>query len=122
MQFFICSHCKNIIHFFNNSGVPIVCCGEKMTEVIPNTSDGAFEKHVPVVEKNGNEVVVTVGSIPHPMTPEHHIAWIIVETNKGFHKKDLDHTGEPKATFALTPDEEVVSVYEYCNIHGLWKA
>ncbi len=122
MQFFVCSHCKNIINFFENKGVPVMCCGEKMTELVPNSTDAANEKHVPVVEKDGSKVTVTVGSVLHPMTEEHHISWIVVETNKGFHKINLDHTGEPKTEVLLTADENVVTVYEYCNLHGLWKA
>lgn len=122
MEFFVCSHCGNIIYFVKNAGVPVQCCGQKMTKLEPNTTDAATEKHVPVVVKDGNKVEVVVGSTLHPMTEEHHIAWIILETNRGFQKVDLSHTGEPKAEFCLLGDEEVVAVYEYCNLHGLWKA
>ena len=73
MRFFICEHCKNIITFVEDSGVPVMCCGQKMTELVANTTDAAQEKHVPVVEKDGDKLIVSVGSVEHPMTEEHHI-------------------------------------------------
>ena len=121
MKFFICEHCGNIITFVENKGVPVMCCGQKMTELTANTTDAAQEKHVPVVEKTADKVVVTVGSVDHPMTEEHHIAWIALETNQGMQRKELPHTGEPKAVFALAEGEKAVAAYEYCNLHGLWK-
>ena len=101
MRFFICEHCKNIITFVEDSGVPVMCCGQKMTELVANTTDAAQEKHVPVVEKDGDKLIVSVGSVEHPMTEEHHIAWIAVETKNGSQIKYLDHTGAPKVEFAL---------------------
>ena len=85
VKFYICNHCKNIITKMNDSGVPVVCCGEKMTELIPGTSDGAHEKHVPAFEVNGNKVSVKVGSVEHPMMEKHYIQWILIETNFGTH-------------------------------------
>ena len=102
MKFYICKHCGNIIAFAEDKGVPVVCCGEKMSELVPGSVDAAQEKHVPVIEVNGNLVTVTVGSVEHPMLEE------------------VD--GKPEATFALTDGDEVVAAYEYCNLHGLWKA
>ncbi len=121
MKFYVCKHCGNIITYVEHSGVPVICCGEKMQEIVAGSVDAAVEKHVPVVETEGNIVTVTVGSVIHPMTEEHHIAWIVVETTNGHQIKYLDKTGEPKAVFALADGEEVVAVYEYCNLHGLWK-
>lgn len=121
MRFFICEHCKNIITFVEDSGVPVMCCGQKMTELVANTTDAAQEKHVPVVEKDGDKLIVSVGSVEHPMTEEHHIAWIAVETKNGSQIKYLDHTEAPKVEFALG-GEDVEAVYAYCNLHGLWKA
>ena len=72
MKFYVCSHCGNIIAFVKSSGVPVVCCGEKMQELEPNTTDAAVEKHVPVVQVDGQKVTVTVGSTEHPMLPEHY--------------------------------------------------
>ena len=76
MKFYICKHCGNIIAYVRSSGVPVVCCGEPMQEIIPGTTDGALEKHVPVIEVEGNKVTVRVGAVEHPMLPEHYIEWI----------------------------------------------
>ena len=122
MKFYQCAHCKNIIVYAYDKGVPVSCCGEKMKELVPGTVDAAKEKHIPVAEVNGNLVKVSVGSVLHPMSAEHHIAFVVLETNKGFHKIDLDVTGAPEAAFALADGEKAVAVYEYCNLHGLWKA
>lgn len=121
-RFFICKHCGNIITFMEDSGVPVVCCGENMKELNANTADGATEKHVPVIETEGNKVIVTVGSVAHPMLPEHHIAWIYLHTNLGGQFKYLEVDAEPKAAFALSEGESLIAAYEYCNLHGLWKA
>ena len=114
-------HCGNIIEMVEDKGVPVMCCGQKMTELTPNTTDAALEKHVPEVEVDGNTVKVTVGSTLHPMTEEHYIAFIYLETDKGVQKKYLDHTGETVAVFALAEGEKPVAAYEYCNLHGFWK-
>ena len=120
MKFYQCDHCKNIIVYAYNQGVPVVCCGEKMKELIPCVVDAAKEKHVPAVSVEGNLVKVSVGSVEHPMTEVHHIAFIVLETNRGFQKVDLANDGKPEAVFALAEGETVVAVYEYCNLHGLW--
>ena len=122
MEFYICEHCGNIIGMVKDSGVPVMCCGQKMTKMVPGTSDGAFEKHVPVYTVKDNTVSVTVGSEEHPMLDAHYIEWIAVETAKGAQRKKLKPGEAPKAEFALTPDDSVVAVYEYCNLHGLWKS
>ena len=115
-----CMHCGNVVEFLEDKGVPVVCCGEPMKVLSPNTTDAATEKHVPVVEVEGNKVTVKVGSVPHPMTEEHYIGFIILETSFGLHKKYLDHTGVAEATFVIGDDEKVVAAYEYCNLHGFW--
>lgn len=120
MKFYRCSHCGNIIAFLENKGVPVVCCGQKMDEIIPGSVDAAAEKHVPVLKIDGDTVTVCVGDVAHPMTEPHHIAWIVLETEHGFQKKDLDPTGEPCAVFKLA-DDKAVAAYAYCNLHGLWK-
>lgn len=122
LKFFKCSHCGNIVEMIEESGVPVVCCGDKMGLMEPNTTDAATEKHVPVIEVEGREVVVKVGSVEHPMVPEHHISWIVLETNFGAQRKYLDHEGKPEARFSLLEGEEVIAAYEYCNLHGFWKA
>lgn len=122
MKFFICEHCGNIIEYIKETGVPVMCCGQKMTELIPGTSDGAHEKHVPVVVTEGDKVLVTVGAVEHPMVEAHYIQWIAIETTKGSQCRKLDYTDKPIAEFKLADGEELVAVYEYCNLHGLWKA
>ena len=120
MKFYRCAHCGNIIAFLENKGVPVLCCGQKMDEIIPGSVDAAAEKHVPVLKMDGDTVTVCVGDVAHPMTEPHHIAWIVLETEHGFQKKDLDPTGEPCAVFSLANDK-AVAAYAYCNLHGLWK-
>ncbi len=121
-KFFICSHCGNIIAFVKDKGVPVMCCGQKMTEIIPGTTDAAVEKHVPVISQEGNIVTVTVGAVTHPMLPEHYIEWISLETDLGNQRKVLKPNTEPKAQFALLDGEKVITAYAYCNLHSLWKA
>ncbi|MBR1477209.1 MAG: desulfoferrodoxin [Lachnospiraceae bacterium] len=122
MKFLKCNHCGNVVTYLVDKGVPLVCCGEKMTELVPNTTDAAGEKHVPVVKKEGNIVTVTVGSVEHPMLDEHYIMFIVLETKKGYQKADLKPQDKPVASFVLAEDDEVVAAYEYCNLHGLWKS
>ena len=118
MLFYRCNGCGNFVTFLGEkSACTPKCCGETMEEVVPNTTDAAQEKHVPVVKVVGNTVTVTVGSTLHPMLENHHIAWIILETKQG-----LVVGGAPEATFALADGDEAVAAYEYCNLHGLWKA
>ena len=122
MRFFTCEHCGNIIEYIKDVGVPVMCCGQEMTELIPGTSDGAKEKHVPVVTVDGDKVIVEVGAVEHPMVEEHYIQWIAIETTKGCQRRNLDYMDKPRAEFKLTDGETFVSAYEYCNLHGLWKA
>ena len=122
LKFFKCEHCGNIIDMVEDKGVPVVCCGQRMTELVAGTSDGAREKHVPVYEVNGNTVHVKVGEVAHPMIPEHYIEWIALQTKNGVQRKELKPGEKPEANFALCDGDEVVAVYAYCNLHGLWKA
>lgn len=122
MKFYICEHCGNIVEMVKDAGVPVMCCGQKMTELIPGTSDGALEKHVPAVTVDGNTVHVTVGETEHPMLDAHYIEWIALETSNGVQRKALKPQQAPKADFTLTADESVTAIYAYCNLHGLWKA
>ena len=121
MKFYICKNCGNIVAMVKESGAPIMCCGQKMSEIVPGTTDAAVEKHVPVVEVKDGFVCVTVGSVAHPMHPEHYIEWIAVCTDKGNQRKKLNPGDEPKACFAICEDEKVEAVYAYCNLHSLWK-
>lgn len=122
MKFYRCEHCGNIIAMVKNKGVPVMCCGQKMTEIVPGTTDAAVEKHVPVCELDGNILTVTVGEVEHPMLEEHYIEWIAVQTSSGNQRKILKPGDAPKATFALVDGDEVLAVYAYCNLHSLWKA
>ena len=123
LKFYKCDQCGNILLFEKHVGCPAKCCGELMRELIPGTTDGALEKHVPVYEVEGNKVTVNVGSVAHPMTEAHLIEFIYVTTKQGIvMKKSLTADDEPMAVFALNEGDEVEAVYEYCNLHGLWKA
>ncbi len=122
MKFYVCKHCGNFVGMVKESGVPMVCCGEPMKELVPGETDGAREKHVPVFTVEGNKVMVTVGAVEHPMQDVHYIEWIAIETKKGAQRKKLNPGEAPKAEFMLTEDDSLVAVYEYCNLHGLFKA
>ena len=122
MKFVKCSVCGKIVAMVKETPVPTMCCGKPMQEIVPGTSDGAVEKHVPNFTVDGDRVYVTVGSQAHPMQPEHYIEWIAVQTKSGNQRKALTPGFEPKAVFALEDGDEVVSVYAYCNLHSLWKA
>ena len=121
-MFYICKHCGNIIAKVRDSGVPVVCCGQPMTRIVPGTSDGAYEKHVPVYTVEGNIVTVTVGAVEHPMVDVHYIEWISLQTSSGNQRKVLKPGDAPKACFAICEGDEVQAVYAYCNLHSLWKA
>ena len=120
IQFYFCKHCGNVIAMIKDKGVPIKCCGENMQEIIPGTSNGAQEKHVPVVTVNGNTVKVDVGSVRHPMEEAHSIKWVSIVTNQGVQRKCLQSSTEPVVEFALCADEKLIETYAYCNLHGLW--
>ncbi len=120
-KFFICEHCGNLVGMIFASGAPLVCCGHPMKELVANTVEASAEKHLPVAEQKGNIVNVKVGSVAHPMLEEHHIAWIYLETVNGAQRKVLKVGSAPEASFALTDDDKAIAVYEYCNLHGLWK-
>ena len=119
-KFSKCGHCGNIISMIKDVGPKVSCCGQMMTELVPNTVDAAVEKHVPEMKRDGNKLTVNVGSVPHPMTEEHHIAWIIAAQESKTQRVELDVTATPTAEFNL--DDGAVTVYAYCNLHGLWKA
>ena len=122
MKFYQCAHCGKIIAVVKESGVPVMCCGQKMQEIVPGTTDAAVEKHVPVYEVNGNIVTVRIGSVAHPMLEEHYIEWVSLQTKGGNQRKALKPGDEPKVCFAICDGDEVEAVYAYCNLHSLWKA
>ena len=120
-KFYVCEHCGNIVGMVHDAGVPMMCCGQKMTKLEPGVVEASHEKHIPVVTREGDTVKVTVGSVAHPMAEEHHIAWVYLQTCRGGQRKCLKVGSDPVVTFALC-DETPVAVYAYCNLHGLWKA
>lgn len=121
-KFYVCREEGTIIGVIAGGQGEISCCGKPMQEMTPNTTDAAQEKHVPVIRVEGQKVTVTVGSTPHPMTVEHLIEWIYLETKQGGQRKVLAAGDAPQAVFALTEDDAPVAAYAYCNLHGLWKA
>lgn len=119
-KFYRCSVCGNIVGLIENGGGTLVCCGQEMGQLGPNSVDAAQEKHVPVAKRQNGILAVEVGSMPHPMTKEHHIAWIAVAQGDTTHRVTLDETGRPSAEFCV--GEGPLFVYAYCNLHGLWVA
>ena len=120
-KFYICEHCGNLVGMVNDAGVPLVCCGQKMKQLVPGTVEASREKHIPVASVKDGVVEVSVGSVQHPMTEEHSIEWVYLQTCRGGQRKCLRPGDAPVVRFAVM-DETPVAVYAYCNLHGLWKA
>ena len=121
LKIYRCRHCGNIIVHLKSSGVSVFCCGEKMERLVPNTVEAASEKHIPEVSRLGNLVKVSVGSVLHPMQPEHYIEWIACYGRDGLQIKGLQPGDAPIAEFELSEDANLVEVFAFCNLHGLWK-
>ena len=128
-KFFKCKHCGNMAGLVQDKGVPLVCCGEKMAELVANTVEASLEKHLPAISGESgacscgcdcNCLSVQVGSVLHPMEDAHHIAFVYVETEKGGQRKALKVGEEPKLDFCIVNDKPI-AVYAYCNLHGIWK-
>ena len=122
MNIFKCEKCGSMVIKINDVGCSPGCCGDPMKALVPGTSDGAHEKHVPVVEVSGNKVIVKVGEVEHPMMDAHYIQYIWLETDKGYQQKSLTPSDKPCAEFVLADGEKAIAAYESCNLHGLWKA
>ena len=122
MVFLRCRHCGQIVAVVKKTGVPMMCCGEKMEVIQPGTTDASLEKHVPVVTTEKGKVIVTVGSVEHPMIPEHYIEWISLQTKAGNQRKILHPGDRPVAEFAVFEGDEVIAAYAYCNLHSRWKS
>lgn len=120
-KFYRCAHCGNLVFVVNDGSVNPVCCGEPMKLLKAGESDGATEKHVPVIEVSGNQVKVKVGSAAHPMSEEHLIQWIALSAGGRTEIQKLTAADKPEAVFTLETAGDF-AVYEYCNLHGLWKA
>lgn len=121
-KFYRCEHCGNIIAYVKNSGVPVVCCGEAMKELVPGITDASAEKHVPVYTVDSHTVTVHIGAAAHPMTDAHFIEWVSLQTRLGNQRKELHPGDAPTVSFPLADNDAVKAVYAYCNLHGLWKA
>ena len=122
MKFYRCNICGQIVAMVKDTGVPLVCCGEDMEEIIPGSVDASREKHVPVIDMQDDLVIVSVGSDAHPMTAAHHIEWIALQTKYGNQRVCLMPDADPVACFRLCEGDEVIAAYASCNLHGLWKA
>lgn len=119
-KFFMCRHCGNLVGMVFNAGVSIICCGEPMEELTPNRAVVPSSKHLPEVTVNGNRVTVSIDNVDHPMSAEHFIEWIYVETERGGQRKNLFPGEEAQVVFTLEEDK-ALAVFAYCNKHGLWK-
>ncbi len=122
LKIYKCPKCGNMVEFIVKKACTPQCCGVAMEEVVANTTDAAQEKHVPVISCEGNLVTVRVGSVDHPMLPEHFIEWVVLVTKEGVFRKAMEPGSEPAVCFALTEGDAPVAAYAYCNLHGLWKA
>jgi superoxide reductase len=114
-----CEVCENIVEVVHAGVGELVCCGQPMKKMIENTVDAAREKHVPVVERTENGILVKVGSVAHPMEEKHYIEWIEVVADGRVMRESLKPGMAPEATFKCTGN--TFTVREYCNLHGLWK-
>ena len=121
-KFLRCNKCGNMVAVVKESGVPVMCCGEAMKEIIAGEIEASTEKHIPVYKVEGNKVYVTVGEVEHPMQEEHYIEWISIQTKFGNQRKVLEPGQKPEVCFSICDGDEVEVVYAYCNLHGLWKA
>ncbi len=116
-----CEACGNIIEVIHAGEGNFICCNKEMKHLVENTVDASKEKHVPVVEKNQSTIHVKVGSVAHPMEDKHFIEWIEVVGSSGeAYRQFLKPGQKPEAIFPIT--DKNVTVREYCNLHGLWKA
>ena len=122
LKFYICEHCGNLVVKVHDAGVPLICCGQKMKELIPGSVDASLEKHVPAVSVEGSVVKVEVGSVAHPMSEEHYIPWVCLQSSAGHQIKYLSPNDAPVVYFSLAEGERAEAVYAYCNLHGLWKS
>ncbi len=121
MLFYRCEKCGQIVAVVKKTGVPIMCCGQPMKQIIPGTTDASVEKHVPVWTVENGKVIVDIGFVAHPMVDAHYIEWVALKTKSGNQRKALHPGDEPKVCFPICEGDEVEEVFAYCNLHGLWK-
>ena len=123
LKFLRCRTCGRLVMALPGGKDSADCCGEGTAELLTaNTTDAAREKHVPVIEAQGSKVTVKIGSAPHPMVEAHYIQWIYLQTKNGGQFHFFAPGDAPEATFTLPEGDAPVAAYEYCNLHGLWKA
>jgi len=120
-KFYACDKCHVIVEEVCGDKSTFTCDGVELQPMIPNTSEGAREKHLPVTEQAGGQITVKVGSVFHPMSAEHSIEWVYLQTEKGCQRVCLRPDEEPVAVFALAPGDRPIAAYAYCNLHGFWK-
>lgn len=121
LKYYICEHCGNVVEMVKDSGVNPVCCGQKMTHLAPGTVEASHEKHIPVIRREGDRVDVYVGAVAHPMSAEHSIEWVSLVSAGGVRRVYLNPDDAPTVSFAAVEDGPI-TVYAYCNLHGLWRA
>jgi superoxide reductase len=119
-EVFVCEVCGNIIEVVHAGPGALVCCGQTMKLLVENTTDAAKEKHVPVIEKLGEGIKVSVGSIAHPMEDKHYIEWIEILDKDTVYRRYLVPGAKPEAEFPV--NAQPVRVREYCTLHGLWES
>lgn len=119
-KFFHCEICGNTVGLIDDGGASLVCCGKDMVEMTPNSVDASKEKHVPVIETEGNTVTVRIGSADHPMLEEHYIKWVYLLSEQGGQRKALRPGNAPCVQFALVEGDKPTAAYAFCNLHGLW--
>lgn len=117
-QIFKCEICGNIVEVLHAGVGQLVCCNRPMTIIKENTEDAALEKHVPIIERTGDGILVKVGSVAHPMEDGHYIEWIQLIADGKAYREFLSSNQEPQAFFKI--DADTVTAYAYCNLHGLW--
>lgn len=125
MKFYQCSICGNILEAIHDADVTPECCGVEMEVLTAGETDGATEKHVPVIQisdidNDKKHVQIKVGEVQHPMSKEHCIEWIILKTDRGVYRKCLKQDEEPAVGFCIAKEECVRAAYAWCNLHGLW--
>lgn len=121
-KYYYCTVCGNVIVKVHDSGVMPMCCMREMEEMVPGSTDGKIESHVPVCEKHGKRVEVCVGSNPHPMERDHYIEWIEIVTDRGTQRRYLNPGDEPVAHFRMCDKEKLLGCYAYCNKHKLFRS
>ena len=121
MEFLRCNRCGNIIAYVKNNGAKASCCNEYFQPLVAKDEDTGKEKHVPKYHREKNELIVSVGEVEHPMSEEHYIEWVALVTKHGNQRKVLATGSKPEVKFLVNEDDEILELYAYCNLHGLWK-